>query len=375
MSARHHQVAVYKIPMAGPADVAGLVTLMDTGVLDPRTIIAILGKTEGNGCVNDFTREYATTSLAACLAPRLALSAAEVERRVAFVMSGGTEGVLSPHITVFAQREVDGASTVADGRKRLAIGIAHTREFLPEELGRRAQIDETAKAVASAMVNAGIGDAGDVHFVQIKCPLLTVERMRAARSRGGRVVTEDAYASMGYSRGASALGVALALEEIQRIPADDEVLSDWNVFSAVASTSAGIELMCNVVIVMGNSVNSASPFVIGHAVMSDAIDLDAVLSACREAGLGANVAEIRAARERLVNVFAKAEAAPAGEVRGARHTMLDDSDINATRHARAAVGGLIAGVAGTGLVYVSGGAEHQGPPGGGPVAVIARAAP
>jgi cyanuric acid amidohydrolase len=52
--------------------------------------------------------------------------------------------------------------------------------------------------------------------------------------------------------------------------------------------------------------------------------------------------------------------------------MLDDSDINATRHARAAVGGLIAGVAGTGAVYVSGGAEHQGPAGGGPVAVIAR---
>jgi cyanuric acid amidohydrolase len=53
--------------------------------------------------------------------------------------------------------------------------------------------------------------------------------------------------------------------------------------------------------------------------------------------------------------------------------MLDDSDIKPTRHARTAVGGLIAGVAGTGLVYVSGGAEHQGPPGGGPIAVIARA--
>jgi cyanuric acid amidohydrolase len=52
--------------------------------------------------------------------------------------------------------------------------------------------------------------------------------------------------------------------------------------------------------------------------------------------------------------------------------MLEDSDINATRHARAGVGGLIGGVAGTGAVYVSGGAEHQGPPGGGPVAIIAR---
>jgi cyanuric acid amidohydrolase len=73
-----------------------------------------------------------------------------------------------------------------------------------------------------------------------------------------------------------------------------------------------------------------------------------------------------------VNIFAKAEASPDGLVRGLRHTMLEDSDINATRHARAAVGGLVGGLAGTSAVYVSGGAEHQGPPGGGPIAVIAR---
>ncbi len=76
----------------------------------------------------------------------------------------------------------------------------------------------------------------------------------------------------------------------------------------------------------------------------------------------------------MVNVFAKAESAPEGMIRGYRHTMLDDSDITPTRHARAAVGGLIAAVAGCGVVYVSGGAEHQGPSGGGPIAVVARAA-
>jgi cyanuric acid amidohydrolase len=74
----------------------------------------------------------------------------------------------------------------------------------------------------------------------------------------------------------------------------------------------------------------------------------------------------------LVNIFAKAEASPDGTVRGFRHTMLEDTDISSTRHARAAVGGLIAGLAGTSVVYVSGGAEHQGPAGGGPVAAIAR---
>jgi cyanuric acid amidohydrolase len=55
--------------------------------------------------------------------------------------------------------------------------------------------------------------------------------------------------------------------------------------------------------------------------------------------------------------------------------MLDDSDSNHTRAARAAVGAVIASVIGDPMVYVSGGAEHQGPDGGGPVAVIARANP
>jgi cyanuric acid amidohydrolase len=109
--------------------------------------------------------------------------------------------------------------------------------------------------------------------------------------------------------------------------------------------------------------------VIGHAVMRDAIDLAAVMEAIRSAGL--DPLDLKP-QDRLVNIFAKAEASPAGLVRGFRHTMLEDTDITATRHARAAVGGLIGGVAGTGLVYVSGGAEHQGPAGGGPIAVIAR---
>jgi cyanuric acid amidohydrolase len=74
----------------------------------------------------------------------------------------------------------------------------------------------------------------------------------------------------------------------------------------------------------------------------------------------------------LVNLLAKAEAAPSGKIRGTRHTMLDDSDINATRHARAAVGGVLASLVGQTALYVSGGAEHQGPAGGGPVCVIYR---
>jgi cyanuric acid amidohydrolase len=129
-------------------------------------------------------------------------------------------------------------------------------------------------------------------------------------------------------------------------------------------------LMHNVVIVLGNSASSASPFEIGHAVMRDAIDASAVIEALASVRLQA--APTAVAGKELVNILAKAEASPNGSVRGFRHTMLEDTDISATRHARAAVGGLIGGFAGTGAVYVSGGAEHQGPPGGGPVAAIAR---
>lgn len=364
---RTTSVGVFKIATRGPGDVSGLMNLISSGTIDPASILAILGKTEGNGGVNDFTREYAVAALCTALAPKLDLTPHEVEQRIAFVMSGGTEGVLSPHITVFTRQQVAKPPTGIAG-KRLSIGMAQTRDFLPEELGRSTQISETATAVKAAMADAGITDASDVHFVQIKCPLLTSERVAAAAARGNKTATISAYRSMAYSRGASALGVAVALGEVGPDISDEDVLRRYDLFSKVASTSSGIELMHNVVIVLGNSEGSASEFEIGHAVMSDAIDAPAVVSALSGVGLGA---QAKAGRE-LVNIFAKAEASPDGTVRGFRHTMLEDTDISSTRHARAAVGGLIAGLAGTSAVYVSGGAEHQGPAGGGPVAVIAR---
>ena len=95
---------VIRIPTHGPGDVSGLMALIDSGALEPSSVLAVLGKTEGNGGVNDFTREYAVAALCNALSSHLKLAPREVEARIAFVMSGGTEGVLSPHITVFARR-------------------------------------------------------------------------------------------------------------------------------------------------------------------------------------------------------------------------------------------------------------------------------
>jgi cyanuric acid amidohydrolase len=366
----------FRIAMSGPADLSRLTALIEDGALDPAEIVAILVKTEGNGGVNDFTREYTCTTIAATLAPYLRATNAEVERRIAMVVSGGTEGVLSPHATVFARvptlRRTNDPSPDGRGKsKRLAIGIAATRDFLPHEIGRAPQIEATAQAVRQAMQDAGISRVEDVHWVQVKCPLLTAERVQAAVRAGHSPVTESAYKSMAYSRGASALGVGVAMGEIAAPVSDDSVLSDWSLASGVASASAGIELKNNIVIVLGNAEEATGDCVIAHAVMQDAIDASAVIAALRSAGISAaDGAAIEASR--IVNVLAKADPSPDGLLRGWRHTMLDDTDISATRHARAAVGGVIAGLTGCPAVFVSGGAEHQGPPGGGPVAVIAK---
>jgi cyanuric acid amidohydrolase len=352
---------VVKVPAQSPDDVSGLRVLVHEGVIVPGEVLAVMGKTEGNGCVNDFTRGYAVRSLRDFFAWWIGEDAS----RISFVMSGGTEGILSPHFTVFSRSLGSGKATgkpKPDGGKFLAIGAARTRDFLPEEIGRMAQVNAVAQAVKNAMKEAGIESAADVHFVQIKCPLLTAEDMDRAAKNGTRAVTEDTYKSMGYSRGASALGAALALGELDKSSLSDaDICRSWDKYSAVASASAGIELKCCEVIVFGNSAKAEGPYFIDHGVMKDAIDGDALrrlLDAHPEA--------------ELVHVMAKAEADPTGFVRGRRHTMLNDSDIHHTRHARAVVGGVLAYVCGDPEIYVSGGAEHQGPAGGGPVAAIFR---
>jgi len=52
--------------------------------------------------------------------------------------------------------------------------------------------------------------------------------------------------------------------------------------------------------------------------------------------------------------------------------MLDDSDISHTRMARAVVGAVVGSIVQDPMIYISGGSEHQGPLGGGVIAVIAR---
>src|SRR5882724_10030853 len=125
---------VLRLATAGPQDTAPLAAAIAAGEVDPATIVAIVGKTEGNGCVNDFTRGYATLALKLLLADRLKCPMAEVEARVAIVMSGGTEGGLSPHLLVFGRETAAAAATAKGTAPRLAIGVDLTRTSRPSPI-------------------------------------------------------------------------------------------------------------------------------------------------------------------------------------------------------------------------------------------------
>ena len=99
------KIGIHKIAMAAPDDVTGLQRLLSSGEIAADKIVALIGKTEGNGGANDFTRGYATLAFKLLLSGQLGVTLDEVARRVAFVWSGGTEGVLSPHATVFTRSD------------------------------------------------------------------------------------------------------------------------------------------------------------------------------------------------------------------------------------------------------------------------------
>jgi cyanuric acid amidohydrolase len=356
---------VHRISAAAPDDVRGIEAAVNAGAIDPRAVIAVLGKTEGNGCVNDFTRGYATLALSHFFARHIPKEKVD---QICFVMSGGTEGGMAPHWTVFERIEGEGGASPA-----LAVGRAHTQPLPPELLGRAGQVDAVVKGVAAAMKDAGIDDPAAVHFVQIKCPLLTAQKVQEAAVRGKKTATQDTLKSMGLSRAASALGVAVALGEIGRASIrDEDIGSQWLLWSGRASCSAGVELDGHEIVVLGMSRRWSGDLAIDHAVMADAIDIEPVRLALERLGLGSPGQMQAAARNRMVAMLAKAEPSHNGRLRDNRHTMLDDSDISSTRHARAFVCGALAGLVGHAEIYVSGGAEHQGPDGGGPVAIIAR---
>jgi ring-opening amidohydrolase-like protein len=321
-------IEVAKVELKTVQDASGVEDRIKAGQFTADQVIAVIGKTEGNGGVNDFTRILADQAFRRVLAKHGTRGEAAIAE-IPMVWSGGCDGVITPHATVFARNEKTGPASQA----RLAIGTAMSAELLPEDIGRPAMVEKVAAAVKAAMKDAGIDDAKDVHYVQTKTPLLTIESVRDAEKRGRHVACE-VHDSMGVSNGTTALGIAVALGETP-MPRAEQICKDLALYSSVASCSSGVELTQAQIVLLGNRPGAGGRYRIGHAVMRDALDIDGIYDSIRSAGL--DLPERPRAEDlggKLVNCFMKCEADRTGLLRGRRQIMLDDSDVRlGRRHA------------------------------------------
>jgi ring-opening amidohydrolase-like protein len=357
-------IEVAKVELKNVQDASGVETCIRNGQFKADDVIAVIGKTEGNGGVNDFTRILADQAFRAVLKKLGSRSEAEIAK-IPMVWSGGCDGVITPHATVFARNSKTGPAN----KSRLVIGTAMSAEIFPEDIGRPAMVEKVADGVRAAMRDAGIDDPADVHYVQTKTPLLTVDSVLDAHGRGKAVACE-VHDSMGVSNGTTGLGIAVGLGEI-KMPKPEEICRNLDLFSSVASCSSGVELTQAQIVLLGNKAGAGGRYRIGHSVMQDALDIDGIYASIRNAGL--DLPERPRAEDlkgRLVNCFMKCEADRTGKLRGRRQIMLDDSDVPWHRHAKAAVGGVAAMAIGDPAVFVSVDAMHQGPQGGGPCIAI-----
>ncbi|MBE9606801.1 ring-opening amidohydrolase [Acetobacteraceae bacterium H6797] len=355
------RLAIHRLAMAHPGDMSDLAAQISAGKIEPKAVRAIIGKTEGNGGLNDFTRGYFTQSLMALLSLHTGEAAAALAARIPCVLSGGTEGALSPHAMVFSVLD----EAPPSGSRGLALGTAFSAPCPAHEIGRMAQVEAVRATVLAAMGDAGITRPEDVALVQVKAPA------PQSFSPDHPPRTTDAKLAMALSRAAAALGVALALGDVPTVT-EEALLADTSLYTNRASISSGIEVLANEVVVLGHADGWAPGIGIAVRPMADLLDLPAICTAFADLGFTATPSVPEAERHRILGVLAKGEPDKRGTIRGQRHTMLGDTDLDAQRHLRGALGAIVAAVAGDGRIFCSGGAEHQGPAGGGLICVLAR---
>jgi cyanuric acid amidohydrolase len=335
--------------MAAPDDLSGFVAALESGVIEADRILALWCKTEGNGLRNDWTRAYADLVLRSALARRLGTDAEALRARIPILVSGGSEGVVSPHLVVIAGAPASGsplpglvAGSASGSIPQAAVGMT--------EHGRL-----TVGLARDAMRQAGLTPA-ETRLVFVRAP--------SDPARAGW----DARA-----RAAGALGAAVALGELA-----DDALSDTfygvrhDLFCSRAFVVARHDGLLQQVVVLGEARGGNPAFRIAHATLADPIDAPGVAGILAELGLRAAPQLDAAASRRVVAVISKGDAPLSGAIRGQRHVMAIDNDVAMHRHARAAYGTLLASMIGHTACLVSGGAEHQGPADGGFAAIIAR---
>lgn len=343
-------ITVRRFEMAAPDDTRALAAVLDACSASNADKITLVAKTEGTATVNDFVRSLTMRAI------RDALAAAAVRIEAQVILSMGSEGIITPGGYLFVERRAE-----AGDHGGLALGNGRSERLTGADLVNERHIEAMRQAVAR-----GIGDAGlrpeDVALVLAKTPLLTREMAANLPPR-----QKEAGNSSSLSRAAAALGIAVALGEIEK-PTEDAIGRRHDLYCRRAMVFSGTETDRCEVVVLGNK--PGRPTAIRSGIISDLIDIDGMarIVCGRPDATLADARKIIDA-DRVRAAFLKAGVAPDGRVRGQRTTVFS-SDLDPDKHMRAAASGALGALLGDTRFFVSGGAEHQAPPGGGVFAVI-----
>lgn len=351
MTAEFRKADVLALPLPRLDDLSALEAALAAARPAAADIVAILAKTQGDGGPNDRSRKNFVAAATRILARYLGIAAGAVAARVAFVVSGGIEASAAPHMVVMSRRLVAGGQAKTPA---LAIGHRVSRPVDERMLGDARLIAASAASVAAALREAKLGPR-DTHLVLIKGPA-------GAGAEG-----------ISRARAATALGACVALGECSLAAATRAWRGrDATRWSARVAVSSAAEFPCFEVVALGHSNAWVGDLRIAHRAMADWVDLAAVVAALGDLGLRARPQLSRAHASRLVATIAKG-GPPRDEIlRGMPLGLAADPSQPAFRRVRGALAGTIVAATGVPAAFVSGGAEHQGPPGGGLVAFVAR---
>lgn len=336
---------LFRCPARSADDLSGLVALCRSG-LALESVRAIWCKTDGTGLGNDYSRAYADTAIRSFLAEGLGCTPAEAAKRVQIVVSGGSEGIVSPHLLVLA--ETEGSATSSE------VGLvsgSDRQPFAKAKTGTQAHANFTADMVRRAATQAGLDRASSSAFVMVKSPAQPGSSLAAIKARA-----------------AVAAGVGLATGRLSALPTafDEPFDGPDNVFVVARSDETEQH-----VVVLGNAAGSSSRQSIASGALADPLDAMGVAHVAAALGFAAapqlSAAEVR----RVVGVIVKGDP-PAGTIRGFAHTMEMDPTLPSHRQGRAAYAAMIAAIIGMPAIFVSGGADGHGPAQGGLVAIVAE---
>jgi cyanuric acid amidohydrolase len=334
------KVSIKKFKIDFPDDVSGLDEIIRKDKISPSKIICIISKTTGNGELNDYSRQFTELNFISYFSQKLKITIDSIRKNITFITSSGSEGIVAPHGYLIYQKDFHNDNYKI--KKGLVLGKAKSRKLTPHEIGSLEQIYLVEEATKKAYLNSGISNYKDIGVVFVKAPIVRIYNYNSK-------YFFDPKRSISLTRAASALGVGLALGEINRNLIKEEIIGqDLNIFSKKAFVFSGNEVEDCRVLILGNSIAGNYELIINNTIIKDLTDIENIMKIIKNDH-----------SKNLIAVFAKVAINP-NIILWGKKTSIYNTDIRSDRLIRAVASGILVSTLKNPEIFISAGAEHQG---------------